>query len=85
MWLPPLRLASHPPRRVPPFLVPKPRLGNTLAGEAPASRDGRLPEAGASGADAFPSRGLGTRKKLSNLQHFRTPSSLWRAAAGFCF
>jgi hypothetical protein len=44
------------------FLVPKPRLGNALAGEAPASRDGRQPEAGASGADAFPSRGLGTRK-----------------------
>jgi hypothetical protein len=45
------------------FLVPKPRLGNALAGEAPASRDGRRPEAGASGADAFPSWGLGTRKK----------------------
>ncbi len=44
------------------FLVPKPQLGNALAGEAPASRDGRLPEAGASGADAFPSWGLGTRK-----------------------
>jgi len=28
-------------------LVPKPQLGNALAGEAPASRDGRLPEAGA--------------------------------------
>ncbi len=45
------------------FLVPKPRLGNAPAGEAPASRDGRRTEAGASGADAFPSRGLGTRKK----------------------
>ncbi len=45
-----------------PPLVPKPQLGNALAGEAPASRDGRRPEAGASGADAFPSRGLGTRK-----------------------
>ncbi len=45
------------------FLVPKPRLGNALAGEAPASRDRRRTEAGASGADAFPSRGLGTRKK----------------------
>ncbi len=44
------------------FLVPKPQLGNALAGEAPASRCGRRPEAGASGADAFPSRGLGTRK-----------------------
>jgi hypothetical protein len=44
------------------FLVPKPLLGNALAGEAPASRDGRRPEAGASGADAFPSGGLGTRK-----------------------
>ncbi len=29
------------------FLVPKPRLGNALAGEAPASRDGRRTEAGA--------------------------------------
>jgi hypothetical protein len=28
------------------FLVPKPRLGNALAGEAPASRDGRRTEAG---------------------------------------
>ncbi|GEM_PF-107053 len=44
------------------FLVPKPQLGNALAGEAPASRDRRRPEAGASGADAFPSRGLGTRE-----------------------
>jgi hypothetical protein len=47
------------------FLVPKPRLGNALAGEAPASRDGRRTEAGASGADAFPSRGLGTRKNIA--------------------
>jgi hypothetical protein len=44
------------------FLVPKPLLGNAIAGEAPASRDGRRTEAGASGADAFPSWGLGTRK-----------------------
>gem|GEM_PF-4779534 len=29
------------------FLVPKPQLGNALAGEAPASRDGRRPQAGA--------------------------------------
>gem|GEM_PF-4317562 len=45
-----------------PFLVSRSQapLGNALAGEAPASR---LPEAGASGADAFPSWGLGTRKK----------------------
>jgi hypothetical protein len=43
------------------FLVPKLQLGNA-AGEAPASRDGRRTEAGASVADAFPSRGLGTRK-----------------------
>ncbi len=35
----------------------------TCRGGSPASRDGRQPEAGASGADAFPSRGLGTRKK----------------------
>ncbi len=45
------------------FLVPKPLLGNALAGEVPrlpVTGDG--PEAGASGADAFPSRGLGTRK-----------------------
>ncbi len=28
------------------FLVPKPQLGNALAGEAPASLDGRRPEAG---------------------------------------
>gem|GEM_PF-6039241 len=33
-----------------------------VSGEAGASCDGRRPEAGASGADAFPSRGLGTRK-----------------------
>jgi len=50
------------------FLVPKPTLGNALAGEAPASRDGR-PEAGASGAAAFPSWGLGTRR-LGNEEKF---------------
>jgi hypothetical protein len=36
----------------------------TCRGGSPASRDGRRPEAGASGADAFPSWGLGTRKPL---------------------
>ncbi len=63
------------------FLVPKPRLGNALAGEAPASRDGRLPEAGASGADAFPSRGLGTRKNFflcgQNVQYDSAPAILY--------
>jgi hypothetical protein len=34
----------------------------TCRGSSPASRDGRRTEAGASGADAFPSWGLGTRK-----------------------
>ncbi len=34
----------------------------TCRGGSPASRDVRRSEAGASGADAFPSRGLGTRK-----------------------
>jgi len=41
------------------FLVPKPLLGNALAGEAPASRDGRLHEAGASGGRCVPKLGLG--------------------------
>jgi len=36
------------------LLVPKPLLGFLV----------KQPEAGASGADAFPSRGLGTRKKI---------------------
>jgi len=46
------------------FLVPKPRLGNALAGEAPASRDGRRPEAGAW------ERGKYIRLTILKISHF---------------
>ncbi len=42
----------------------------TCRGGSPASRDGRRTEAGASGADAFPSRGLGTRKNSRFFMHY---------------
>jgi len=53
-------LSNREIRQTEKLLVPKPQLGNALAGKPQLPVTGT--EAGASGADAFPSWGLGTRE-----------------------